>query len=107
MKIPKVKMRYCPFCKKHTEHKVINQHSRGLNRTHTMSRGSKSRVRGRGRRRGMGNWGRYSRKAIGAWKMTGSKVSKKSDFRYQCKECKKMHVQRVGFRAKKLEFSEQ
>ena len=55
----------------------------------------------------MGNLGRYSRKAISAWKMTGSKVSKKSDLRFQCKECKKTHVQRVGFRAKKLEFSEQ
>ncbi|MBI4153034.1 50S ribosomal protein L44e [Candidatus Woesearchaeota archaeon] len=107
MKIPKVKNRYCPYCRKHTEHKVTNQRFKGLNKAHPQSRGSKPRVRGRGRRRGMGNWGRYSRKAISAWKMTGSKVSKKSDLRYQCKECKKTHVQRIGFRAKKLEFSEQ
>ena len=105
MKLPKLKKRYCPYCRKHTEHSVKQQSFRGLNKTHTQSKGSKSRVRARGLRRGVGNLGRFSRPAIAKWKMTGSKTSKKSDLRYTCKECKKTHVQKKGIRAKKLEFS--
>jgi ribosomal protein L44E len=36
--------------------------------------------------------------------MTGKKASKKTDLRYECKICKKTHMQRKGFRTKKLEF---
>jgi membrane-bound inhibitor of C-type lysozyme len=32
------------------------------------------------------------------------KQSKKTDFRYQCSECKKMSVQSAGIRAKKVEL---
>lgn len=105
MKLPKLVKRLCPFCKKHTEHSVKNQSFRGLNKTHTMSRGSKPRVMARGLRRGHGNKGRFSRPAIASWKMTGKKSTKKTDLRYTCKECKKTHVQKQGFRAKRVEFT--
>ncbi|HLC74712.1 MAG TPA: 50S ribosomal protein L44e [Candidatus Nanoarchaeia archaeon] len=106
MKYPKVVRRLCPFCKKHTEHKVTNEKNRGLNKAHSQSRGSVVRARARGRRRGIGNWGRFSRPPISKWVMTGVKVSKKTDFRYQCKECKKSHSQRRGVRTKRVEMVE-
>jgi ribosomal protein L44E len=59
----------------------------------------------RGLRRGYGNHGKYSRPAIASFKMTGKKMSKKTDLRYTCKGCKKTHVQPEGFRAKKVEFT--
>ena len=52
----------------------------------------------------MGNRGRYSKKAITKFKMTGKKMTKKTDLRFTCKECKKTQVQRKGIRAKKVEF---
>jgi len=104
MKLPKIVKRYCKKCKKHTEHSVKNQTFRGLNKKHTQSRGSQCRVRKRGLRRGFGNLGKFSRGALGGWKMSGKKQSKKTDLRYQCKECKKISVQRKGFRTKKIEF---
>jgi len=69
-----------------------------------MSAGSKVRARGRGRARGMGNLGRYSKPAITKWKMTSKKPTKKTDLRFECKVCKKAHVQRKGIRAKRVEF---
>ena len=104
MKLPKLTKRHCPFCKKHTEHKISQAKKRTPGSTHPMSYGSKKRARLRGAARGFGNLGRYSRPAVGKWKMTGKKVSKKTDLRYTCKECKKTHVQKKGIRAKKIEF---
>jgi len=69
-----------------------------------MSYGSKLRARRRGKARGKGNLGRYSKPAISKFKMTGKKASKKSDLRFTCKVCKKTHLQRKGFRARRLEF---
>ncbi len=68
---------------------------------HTQSYGSKLRAKKRGQL-GMGNQGRYSKPAGG--KMYGKKQTKKTDLRYECSVCKKMHNQRQGFRIKKLEF---
>ena len=48
--------------------------------------------------------GRYSKKAITKFKMTGKKGTKKTDLRYTCKECKKTMVQNKGMRAKRVEF---
>jgi large subunit ribosomal protein L44e len=104
MKIPKRIKRLCAKCKTHTEHTVKNQAFRGLNKNHTMSRGSISRVRARGLRRGTGNLGRFSRKPIGSWKMTGKKSTKKLDLRYTCTKCKKTSVQAAGIRAKRIEL---
>ena len=101
MKLPKLVKRYCPFCKKHTEHKVAMTKKRS---PRSMTYGSKTRARLRGSARGMGNMGRYSKPAISKFKMTGKKTSKKVDLRYECKECKKIHVKRKTFRAKKVEF---
>ncbi len=104
MKIPKIRSRYCPFCKKHTEHKVVNQKFKGLNKTHTQTKGSKIRTKKRARRAGTGNKGRFSRPAIAKWKKTGAKTSKKTDLRYTCQECKKTHIQKKGKRAKRIEL---
>jgi len=101
MKRPKETKRYCPHCKKHTIHK-ISAASRG--RPSSFSHGSKYRARLRGLARGKGNRGRYSKPAITKWKLTGKKASKKTDFRYTCRECKKAHTQAQGIRTKRLEF---
>ena len=105
MKKPKTVRRLCPYCKKHTEHKVANAKKRTPSSAHPMSYGSKKRARRRGAARGFGNLGRYSKPAISRFKMAGKKISKKTDFRYTCKECKKTHVQRKGVRAKRVEFT--
>jgi len=104
MKLPKTVNRYCPHCKKHTEHKVALAKRKTPGSAHPMSYGSKKRARLRGSARGYGNLGRYSKPAISKWKMTGKKSSKKTDLRYTCNVCKKTHVQKKGFRAKKIEF---
>ena len=101
MKIPKVKKRLCPYCKKHTEHKVSQSKRRNPS---SLKYGSKYRAKLRGSARGTGNLGRYSKPAITKFKLTGSKMSKKTDLRYQCTVCKKLHMQKSGFRAKKLEM---
>lgn len=101
MKLPKLIRRYCPYCKKHTEHKVALNKRKN---PRSMTYGSKLRARRRGSARGLGNLGRYSKPAITKFKMTGKKSSKKTDLRYECRECKKQHMQKKGFRTKKIEF---
>lgn len=101
MKLPKTRKKYCPYCKKHTEHKIA-QTKKGKPRS--MTYGSKIRAKLRGKARGKGNRGRYSKPAISKFKMTGKKTSKKVDLRFTCTVCKKTHVQSKGFRAKKVEF---
>ncbi len=101
MKLSKTLNRYCPYCKKHTEHTVSLAKRK---QPSSLTYGSKVRARRRGKARGMGNLGRYSKPAISKFKMTGKKQTKKTDLRYQCKACKKTHVQRKGFRTKKVEL---
>lgn len=101
MKLPKTIMRYCPYCKKHAEHKINITKKKAAS---SMTYGSKVRARKRGQARGIGNLGRYSKPAVTKFKMTGKKATKKTDFRYECKICKKQHVQKQGIRAKKVEF---
>jgi len=101
MKLSKTTRRYCPYCKKHTQHKVTLNKKRNPG---SMTYGSKYRARRRGRARGLGNMGRYSKPAITKFSMTGKKATKKTDMRYECTVCKKQHMQRKGFRAKKIEF---
>ena len=76
------------------------------NATNHQTRGSKvrQRKRSRGVGIGMGNRGKYSRKAISKFKMTGKKLTKKTDFRYTCGVCKYISVQSSGIRAKKVEM---
>ncbi len=94
-------MRYCRFCKKHTEHKFsqAKKKERG-----SLKWGSLTRARKRGKNRGVGNQGKYSRGALSSWKRYGAKTSKKYDLRFECAQCKKMTVQNGGVRAKKWEF---
>jgi large subunit ribosomal protein L44e len=101
MKLPKSIRRYCPYCRKHTEHKVSMSKKKN---PRALTYGSKVRARRRGQARGYGSRGRYSKPALSKFKMTGKKATKKTDLRYECKECKKSHAQRKGFRAKRVEF---
>ena len=101
MKLPKTKKRLCPTCKKHTSHKVI-QGKKGA--SSSLTYGSKYRARARGKARGFGNLGRYSKPAVTKFKRAGVKATKKTDLKYQCNECKKIHLQNKGFRAKKIEL---
>ena len=101
MKLPKTRRTYCPTCKKHTEHKVF-QVKKG--KPSSLTYGSKVRARARGKARGFGNLGRYSKPAVSKFKMTGKKQTKKTDLKFQCSECKKFHLQRKGFRAKRVEI---
>jgi large subunit ribosomal protein L44e len=101
MKVPKAKKRYCPYCKKHFEHKVSTNKKKNAS---SLTHGSKYRARKRGLARGYGNQGRYSKPAITNFKMTGAKRSKKTDIRYECKQCKKVHMQSHGIRTKRVEF---
>ena len=102
MKVPKLTKRHCPSCNKHTEHKVVQSKRRARNATRPLSTGSTHRVKARGERRGAGNLGKYSKPTKP--KMIGKKLTKKTDFRYQCGECNKMHAQASGIRAKKVEI---
>ena len=104
MKLPKLTKRLCPFCKKHTEHKIAQSKRKTPGAAHPMGYGSKKRAKLRGEACGKGSQGRYSKPPIAKFKLTGKKVSKKTDLRYECKECKKKHIQKKGFRAKKVEF---
>lgn len=102
MKLPKSKMKYCPFCKKHTEHKISLAKKKTHGSVHPLARYAKKRS---GYGKGTGNLGKYgSKPAQNKFKMSGKKLSKKTDLRYTCKECKKTWVQRYGIRAKKVEF---
>ena len=102
MKIPKMIKRLCKFCKKHTEQKVVISKKRTPGSAHPMAQFAKKRTHfGKGK----GNLGKYgSKPPVSKFKMTGKKSTKKLDFRYECKNCKKMSVQAGGIRTKKLEL---
>ncbi len=101
MKLPKTVNRYCPTCKKHTEHKITTNKRKTAS---SLKRGSKYRAKERGLAKGTGNLGRYSKPAVTKFKLTGAKTTKKTDLRYTCTVCKKAHAQKSGIRAKRVEF---
>ena len=107
MKVPKAIRRFCPKCRKHTEHKVSVAKRRGLNATHHQTRDSRKRqsLRDKGVGIGRGNKGKYSRPPMAKRKMSGKKVTKKTDFRYTCNECKKTFTQSHGIRLRKVELT--
>jgi len=105
MKIPKKTRRFCPHCRKHTEHKIALARQGGRNSSHPQSRWSTSRVQKRGLRRGRGNLGRFSKPAIKSWKRK-TKATKKSVLVYTCSECKKAHLTKQGIRSSKLQIEE-
>ena len=102
MKLPKTTKRLCKNCKTHTEHNIKQAKRRTPGAAHPLAKSAKSRT---GFGKGAGNLGKYgSKPAIGKFKMTGAKTTKKLDLRYECKTCKKSSVQSSGVRAKKVEF---
>ncbi|MEK6822718.1 MAG: 50S ribosomal protein L44e [Nanoarchaeota archaeon] len=105
MKLPKTRNTYCPTCKKHSEHRVLQAKRKTPNSAHPMSYGGKMRAKLRGRR-GAGNQGRYSKPPVSKWTMAGRKTSKKVDLRFECVKCKKQHIAGNSWRAKKVEFKQ-
>ena len=101
MKKPKAVKRYCPYCKKHTEHRVKMSKKKAAS---SLTKGSKVRMKKRSKSTGKGNKGKLSKGALSKWKRYGKKPTKKTDFRYECKVCKKTHMQKRGIRAKRVEF---
>ena len=97
MKFPKTTNRFCPYCNKKTEQKV-KLISTGVKRG-TLKRGSLARAKIRGKNRGMGNKGKYSKKAISQNKRK-TKTTKKTNMMYTCKVCGKSKY-RLGRRNKR------
>lgn len=100
MKKPKKVRRYCPYCKKHTEHKVSQVSARG--QRGSLKRGSLKRAKLRGLGRGKGNLGKWgSKPAVTKFKRT-TKHTKKPNLVYTCTVCKKAKPQKKGKRSGKL-----
>jgi ribosomal protein L44E len=100
MKKPKTTNRYCPYCKKKTEQK-IKLVSTGAQRG-TLTRGSISRAKKRGKGVGIGNKGKWgSRPAVSKFKRK-SKTNKKTNLMYTCSVCGKSKYQKRGERVGKL-----
>ena len=102
--MPKKVPRYCPKCRKKTEHKVSevsSGHKRG-----SMKRGSMNRAKKRGLARGKGNLGKWgSKPAVTKFKRK-TKSTKKTNIMYTCIVCKKSHGQRKGKRTSKLQIED-
>lgn len=93
MKYPKQIRTYCPFCKKHTIHKVERVKKRPRSE---LSAGQ------RRFRRILKGYGGFPRpKPEGR-----EKPVKKLDLRFRCTECGKAHTRGRGFRVKKFELVE-
>jgi large subunit ribosomal protein L44e len=105
MKLPKETSRYCPYCKKHTQHLVATAKQKSRSASHPLSRGSSVRLALRGLKTGMGNQGRYSRKGPKDWKRK-SKTTKRITITYKCKVCSKMHNIRKAIRSSRIEIGE-
>ena len=94
MKIVKTQRRYCPYCKKHTEHKVVV--AKGKARPKTKKTALKWGVR------------QYARVVAGYGgspriKPESVKTSKKVALRYECKVCGKKHFKQHTIGAKRIE----
>jgi large subunit ribosomal protein L44e len=90
MKIPKERRTYCPSCKKHTIHEVLEAKRR---------KASELKWGQRQFRRVTSGYRGYPRPLP-----SRNKPIKKLDLRYKCKECGKSHIKRSSFRAGKVEF---
>jgi len=105
MKLPKKTKRYCPKCKKHTDHTVSTAKQKSRSATHPLSRGSLSRQKARGLRRGFGNKGRFSKKAPKSWKRK-TKVTRRIVLLYKCKDCGKSSGIKKAIRSGRIEIGE-
>ena len=98
MKLPKTTNRFCPFCKKKTEHKIKIVSSGAKRGTLTKGRISRGNLRGRGIGFGKeGKWG--SKPPVSKYKRK-TKTNKKANIMYICQTCKKSHY-RKGRRNKR------
>lgn len=93
MKIPKKTKRFCPYCKKHTEQKIIQVKFKP--RPKTKKNALKLGVR------------RHARKTAGYHGSTSPKVkpvktSKKVNIIFQCSLCGKKHYKQHQIRSKKV-----
>lgn len=91
MIIPKTQKRYCPFCRKHTEHKVEEA------KRHPRRESTKGQKRYRRKLKGYGSFPKENPKGR-------EKPTRKTDLRYVCSVCGKKHTVGKGFRVKKLEW---
>jgi len=104
MKFPKKTKRYCPFCKKHLEHKISEASTKG--KRGTLTRGSITRAKLRGLGRGFGNLGKWgSKPPISKWKRK-TKSTTKIVLLYTCLTCKKSHMMKKGIRTGKIQIEE-
>lgn len=99
MHLPKKTNRFCPHCNKVTEQK-IKLVSSGAKKS-SLSRGSKIRARLRGKARGIGNLGRYSKPAVSKFKRK-TKTTKKAQILYICNVCGKGKNKYKGIRVGKI-----
>ncbi len=103
MKVPKKVVRYCKYCKKHTEHKVSNITSarpRGA-----LKRGSIVRARKRGLGRGKGNLGKWGSKPPVSQFKRKTKSTKKTNLVYTCTVCGKSTLQKKGKRTSRIQVA--
>jgi large subunit ribosomal protein L44e len=96
MKIPKKKKKFCPKCKKYTEHKVS-----------VVKSGRKRGAMKEGQRRfkaKMAGYGGYPRPKPEKGTKYGAKTTKKIDIRYKCSVCGKEQTPKKGKRMKKVDM---
>lgn len=91
MKIPKVARKYCPVCRKHTEHTMEESKRR------PRAQDTRSQRRFLRKMKGYGSFPKENPKGR-------EKPTKKLDFRYKCSVCGKKHSIGEGFRVKKIEI---
>ncbi|MCD6478083.1 MAG: 50S ribosomal protein L44e [Candidatus Aenigmarchaeota archaeon] len=93
MEVPKIVVRYCPYCKKHTKHK-IRREKVGARKRRALAQDQR---RFKRKLKGYGGFPRPNPKGR-------EKPTRKVDLRYQCMECKREHIIGKGFRVKKFEL---
>ncbi len=100
MKIPKTINKYCPYCRKVTQHKVIIVKS--VKARTGLVWGAR---RAREEKKGIGNKGKYSKRPLSQRKRGIIKTSKGVDIRIECQVCKKQSIWHIEGRYKKVEFT--
>ncbi|BFI73042.1 50S ribosomal protein L44 [Nanoarchaeota archaeon] len=100
MKIPKSINKYCPYCRKVTQHKVIIVKS--VKARTGLVWGAR---RAREGKKGIGNKGKYSKRPLSQRKRGIIKTSKGVDIRIECQVCKKQSIWNITGRYKKVEYS--
>ena len=91
MKYPKKMRTHCPYCKKHTEHTVQRNKNKSRRKT---AQGERRVI---GLKKGYGGFPRPNPKGR-------EKPTRRTDLRYKCTECNKLHTRGSGFRSKKFEL---